>query len=94
MLSNSLTPNAERTPERASTHRGCSSKGQAMSEKATVATYAASAGTTLAGTITAQEWATIAGIALGMATFAINWYYKHQHLRVAKALAKLQQSDD
>ena len=53
-----------------------------MSEKANLAaTYSASAVTTLAG-LTINEWVALAGIGLGVGTFCINWWYKHQHLKL------------
>lgn len=50
-------------------------------------TYLASAGTILAG-LTLDEWQAIGvagGLILGTLTFAVNWWYKHKHYKLARA---------
>lgn len=49
----------------------------------TPATYAASAFTVIAG-LTINEWVAIGGLTLGLLTFAVNWYYKHKHFKLAR----------
>lgn len=45
--------------------------------------YAASAGLTVFGGLSAQEWAALFGIVLAFATFAVNWYYQHRRTQIA-----------
>ena len=40
-------------------------------------TYGASVFTIIAG-LTINEWVAIGGLILGLATFALNWWYKHK----------------
>jgi len=57
-------------------------------QNATSATsYVTSGSIVGVGAWTANEIATAAGIALGLATFAVNWYYKHKHYQLAKVKA-------
>jgi len=44
-------------------------------------TYGASLVTIVSG-LTINEWGVVAGIVLGVATFGINWWYKHKTLKV------------
>lgn len=49
----------------------------------TVATYAASAGSFVAG-MTANELAAVAGICIAALTMLLNWWYQHQRLRMER----------
>jgi len=49
--------------------------------KTTVASYTASGGLIFFG-MSANDFAVLAGLALAVGTFLINWYYKHQHLKI------------
>jgi len=40
-------------------------------------TYVASAVTVISG-LTVNEWGVIIGLVIAVATFAVNWYYKHK----------------
>lgn len=51
--------------------------------KTTVAAYATSGGAIYVG-FTANEVAAWIGVLCAIATFAVNWYYKHQHLKIAR----------
>ena len=59
-----------------------------MSERvATVASqvsYAASGATVGLAALTAHDWAVIGGLAMAVATFVVNWIYKHKHYRLMK----------
>lgn len=50
---------------------------------ATGAAYVAS-GTTTAVGLTINDMVAIGGLLVGLATFLVNWYYRHQHLQLAK----------
>lgn len=43
---------------------------------ASSASYVSATTATTYGLFTLQEWVALAGLALGAATFAVNWYYK------------------
>lgn len=64
-----------------------------MSDKAaavsTVTSYTASGGTIITGTLTANEIATAVGVAVGVATFFVNWYYRHRMMRIQEANMEL-----
>ncbi len=49
----------------------------------TAITYTASGSAVLFG-MSANEFAAVAGVCIALLTFALNWYYKAQHLRVAR----------
>lgn len=49
---------------------------------ATYWTYFFGMATAVFGAFTIQEWAAITGIALGVATFAANVYFKRQMMRI------------
>lgn len=55
---------------------------------ATVVSYATSGTTVAVGTMTANELAAYTGITLGVLTFLLNWYYRHQHLKIVQAQSK------
>ena len=45
------------------------------------ATYTASGSAVIFG-LTANEFAAISGVCIALLTFALNWYYKHQQLKL------------
>ena len=45
------------------------------------ATYTASGSAVIFG-LSANEFAAIAGVCIALLTFGLNWYYKHQQLKV------------
>ena len=49
----------------------------------TAATYAASGSAVIFG-LSANEFAAVAGVCIALLTFALNWYYKAQHLRLVR----------
>lgn len=49
-----------------------------MSEHATTASYTAAGFTTTWGLLTVQEWGIVAGIVIGVATWATNAYYRRR----------------
>ncbi len=53
----------------------------------TTASYTASGGTVLIAGFTANEVAAIGGLLLALATFLVNWYYRHKHYSLAVARA-------
>lgn len=50
----------------------------------TAVTYAASGSAVIFG-LSANEFAAVAGVCIALLTFALNWYYKRQHLALARA---------
>ena len=54
-----------------------------ISRVASQASYAASGGTFVLG-FTFEHWMMLAGFILGLATFLLNWYYKHKHYKLAE----------
>lgn len=52
------------------------------------AKYGGSAVAAYFGTFTAQEWAAVVGAMVAVCGFVMSWYYKHQHLKLARAKAK------
>lgn len=68
------------------------------SAAATAATYAASSSAIVFG-LSANELAAISGVCIAALTFALNWYYKREHLKLARerierASAEQQECDD
>lgn len=47
-------------------------------QTARTASYAADGAVVGIGVLTLQEWAAVVGIVLGLATFAVNWYYQRR----------------
>ena len=47
-------------------------------ERASTSSYFASAALTAVGAMTVQEWAALFGIIFAVATFAVNWIYRHR----------------
>ena len=55
-----------------------------MSEKiATAASYSASVVTTITG-LTINEWVALGGLCIGLATFLVNLWYRHQLLKLQR----------
>ncbi|WP_283130784.1 phage holin [Enterovibrio norvegicus] len=52
-----------------------------MSELATPTAYASSFIMTIAG-LTINEWVALGGLFIGVATFAVNWWYKHVQTKI------------
>lgn len=64
-------------------------KGKRMTDRATAASYAASGFTTTWGLLTVQEWGVVAGLLIGIATWATNTYYRRQESKRRARLAEL-----
>ena len=47
----------------------------------TAATYTASGSAVIFG-LSANEFAAVSGVCVALLTFALNWYYKHQQLKL------------
>jgi len=47
----------------------------------TAATYTASGSAVIFG-LSASEFAAIAGVCIALLTFGLNWYYKHQQIKL------------
>ena len=47
----------------------------------TAATYTASGSAVIFG-LSANEFAAIAGVCIALLTFVLNWYYKHQQIKL------------
>jgi len=61
---------------------------EAVSTKiASAATYGGSSAAVIFG-LTANEFAAISGVVIAVCGLLVNIYFKHQHLKIAKALAK------
>lgn len=58
-----------------------------MNDKPTAASYGSSAITMVFGAMTFQQWVTVIGLVIGIATFGVNWYYKHKHYQLAQKQA-------
>lgn len=56
-----------------------------MSDPKTSVISYASAGSAVLFGLTANELAAYIGAACAVATFAVNWYYKRQHLKIIEA---------
>lgn len=52
--------------------------------KTTIASYASSGGLIIFG-MSANDFAVMVGLLLAVATFLLNWFYKHQHLKLIEA---------
>ena len=52
-----------------------------QSAATSAATYTASGSAVIFG-LTANEFAAISGVCIALLTFALNWYYKHQQLKL------------
>ena len=60
----------------------------AVTKAATTAQYAGSAGAVYFG-LTANEIAAFGGLGIAVIGFFVNWWYKHQHFKIAKRKAEL-----
>ena len=57
-------------------------KDETMSDpKTTIASYVSSGGLIIFG-MNANDFAVVVGVILAIATFLLNWFYKHQHLKL------------
>lgn len=52
-----------------------------MNDTASAISYSASVVTTVAG-FTINEWVALGGFLIGVATFAVNWWYKHVQTKI------------
>ena len=52
-----------------------------QSAATTAATYTASGSAVIFG-LSANEFAAVSGVCVALLTFALNWYYKHQQLKL------------
>lgn len=59
-----------------------------QSASITAATYAASGSAVIFG-MTANEFAAFSGACIALLTFGLNWYYKHQQLKLMYVLHKI-----
>ena len=46
------------------------------------------------GALTLEQWTFLIGIALGVGTFLVNWYYKKEHLKLLKKQMDQGKKDD
>ena len=67
--------------------KAMSATTQSAAAAATTATYTASTGAVILG-LSAHEFAAIVGVCIALLTFVINWWYKEQHLRLARQQAE------
>lgn len=94
-----MTPNISQTGDN---YRGAlqrdDKKGQTVSyeraaEIAGNAAYTSAGGTVIAG-LTLHDWAVVVGIIATIITAGLNWYYKQQHLKIARRNAGMTGDDD
>ena len=55
-----------------------------MDKLTTPVSYVTSATMTVLGGLTINEWMAVIGIILGIATFVVNWFYKHKQFKQAQ----------
>lgn len=55
--------------------------------KTSIASYTASGSLILFG-LTANDFAVLSGLFFAFITFCINWYYKHEHMRIIEQQVK------
>jgi len=60
-------------------------KAAHIAQAMTSTSYAASGATIAIGGFTANEIAALIGALLALATFAVNWYYRHKTYQLEKA---------
>ena len=66
---------------------------EAISTKiASAATYGGSSAAVIFG-LTANEFAAISGVVIAIIGLLVNIYFKHQHLKIARASAKADESE-
>ena len=58
-----------------------------ITKAASAATYGGSGVAVIFG-LTANEFAAVSGVVIALIGLFVNIYFKHQHLKIAKALAK------
>lgn len=63
-----------------------------IAEAATNISYGASAGAVAIGGLTVNEFAMLGGLAVAVATFAVNWIYRHKCYLLEKS--RQERSDD
>jgi len=61
---------------------------EAIAAKLAASAQWGGAGTAIVGGATAHWVAAIGGLILGVAGFILNWYFKQQHLELARSRAK------
>jgi len=59
-----------------------------------ITTYIASVFTVVMGELAGMDVVTLVGIMLGVSTFAVNWFYKHQQHRRDAARFDREQDED
>ena len=59
---------------------------------ASVATYGGSSAAIIFG-LTANEFAAISGVVIALVGLLVNIYFKHQHLKIARASAKADEQE-
>ena len=59
---------------------------------ASVATYGGSGAAVIFG-LTANEFAAISGVVIALVGLLVNIYFKHQHLKIARASAKADEDE-
>lgn len=70
-----------------------SAVNEAITAKAaSVATYGGSGAAIIFG-LTANEFAAISGVVIAVIGLIVNIYFKHQHLKIARASAKADESE-
>jgi len=62
--------------------------GSKMNQFSSAASYAASGGSVVIGTLTSHDVAAIGGLLLAIATFCVNTWYKRKHFQLALEVAK------
>lgn len=66
---------------------------EALTTKAaTAATYGGSSAAVIFG-LTANEFAAISGVVIAICGLLVNIYFKHQHLKIARASAKADEEE-
>ena len=66
---------------------------EAVSTKiASVATYGGSSAAVIFG-LTANEFAAVSGVVIALCGLLVNIYFKHQHLKIARASAKADEQE-
>ena len=56
-----------------------------VANKASLAGYTAAGGTITVAGFTTNEIAMLVGVVIGIATFAVNWVYRHRSYKLEKA---------
>ena len=61
--------------------------------KTSIASYASSGGLIVFG-MSANDFAVMVGLCLAFATFLLNWFYKHKHLKAIERRVKLEMDEN